>query len=270
MEKNTIRISNENEDVAKLKLDLITKIKSQPANIELRFQLVKLYCFQAEWDRAYKQLMTILGIEEEATRQVEWYKNLLLSERLREQVLSGERSPCGLEGTLPEWCLDLYKANECYGRGELERGESYRQKALAQAKTDAGSAENQGLFSWLADGDDRIGPILEFITAGGYRWVTLSEVQQIVINPPLEMLDMVWAKAAITLITGGEVNGYVPARYPLTQLAEKQVKAGLVTHWLTEGESRHIGQGRKMWITDDLQFSIFESGKIKFDRLENA
>lgn len=266
MERTIIRISNDNEEITKLNEDLIAKIKVEPTNIELRFQLVKLYCFQADWDRAYKQLPIILSIEKEATRQVELYKNLLLSERLREQVLRGERSPCGLDGILPEWCNDLHKANECYGRGECENGEAYRQKALEQANAEAGIAENQGLFSWLADGDDRIGPILEFITAGGYRWVTLSEVQQICINSPLGMLDMVWAKSAITLTTGVEVNGYVPARYPLTQLEEKPVKAGLVTNWIPEGEVRHIGQGRKMWMTDNQQFSIFESGIIDFDR----
>jgi type VI secretion system protein ImpE len=270
LEQNTLRISSENEDITKLNEDLIAKVKAEPANIELRFQLVKLYCLQADWDRAYKQLSTILSIEKEATRQVELYKSLLLSERLREQVLRGERTPCGLEGVLPEWCNDLHKANEYYTLGDFENGDLYRSKALEQADAESGSAEKQGLFSWLADGDDRIGPILEFITAGGYRWITLSEVQKISINPPLEILDMVWAKAAITLTNGIEVNGYVPARYPLTQLDTQQIKAGSVTNWIQEGESRHVGQGRKMWMTDSVEFSIFDSGLINFDRPQNA
>lgn len=270
MQQTKVRFSKESEEVINLHRDLIAKIKVEPTNIELRFQLVKLYCFQADWDRAYKQLPLILSIEKEATRQVELFKNLLLSERLREQVLRGERTPCGLEGTLPEWCNFLHQANECYGRGKFENGEQYRQKALVEANAEAGSAETQGLFSWLADGDDRIGPILEFITAGGYRWVTLSEVQQILINPPSGMLDMVWAKTAITLTTGVAINGYVPARYPLTHQEEGQIKAGLVTNWIPEGQWRHIGQGRKMWITNNRQFSIFESGIINFERPENA
>lgn len=119
MEQNTLRISAENEDICELSESLIAKVKAEPANIELRFQLVKLYCLQADWERAYKQLTTILSIEKEATRQVELYKNLLLSERLREQVLRGERAPCGLEGGLPEWCEDLHKANEYYAVGEF-------------------------------------------------------------------------------------------------------------------------------------------------------
>ncbi|MGQ8775425.1 type VI secretion system accessory protein TagJ [Serratia sp. NA_112.1] len=242
-------------------------IKSEPGNIEARLQLFKFYCFQAEWDRALLQLDTLLKIAPETQRQVELYKNLIFSERLRDSVLSGRREACSLDGTLPDWMQKLHRANAFYAAGQDERGEACRLQALENAPMSAGHCEALGEFTWLADGDDRLGPICEFICAGGYRWVPLSGINALVVNPPLGLLDLVWAPA--TLMLDKPVHGFIPARYPLMEQKDHKFKTGSQTQWQLQGSERYVGNGRKMWMSSGGECALFEAGNITFNRVES-
>ncbi|WP_158513791.1 type VI secretion system accessory protein TagJ [Serratia inhibens] len=242
-------------------------IKREPGNIEARLQLVKLYCFQAEWDRALLQLDTLLKIDPETQRQVELYKNLIFSERLRDSVLSGGHEACLLEGTLPDWVQELQRANAFYAVGQEERGKACRLQALENAPMSAGHSETLGEFTWLADGDDRLGPICEFICAGGYRWVPFSGINALVVNTPKGLTDLVWASA--TLMLDKPVHGFIPARYPLMAQKDHKFKTGSQTQWQQQGQERYVGHGRKMWMSSAGECALFEAGNITFNRVKS-
>lgn len=241
---------------------VISRVKLEPGNIEPRLQLFKLYSLNADWARALQQLNILLKISPETKCQVELFKNLLLSEHLREQVLSGKREACSLDGFLPEWMKLLQQANSCYHVGDYVKGEDLRLKALEDAPTNEGSCDALGTFRWLSDADDRLGPVCEFIYAGGYRWVPFTEVNALVIEPPKGLIDIVWARATITL--DKPIHGFIPARYPVTLADEQNIKAGLCTNWRKQGMERFTGQGRKMWVSSAGECSIFDAGHVIF------
>ncbi|WON77493.1 type VI secretion system accessory protein TagJ [Serratia sp. UGAL515B_01] len=260
---NTVTISAETVDLDEWTLQAVSEVKRSPGSIEARLQLFKLYCVQADWDRALRQLDTLVKIEPESKRQSELYKNLLLSERMRELVLSGEREAGSLEGQLPAWTESLQRANALYAAGQEAEGEVQRAQALNEASARAGHGEMLGDFEWLADGDERLGPICEFICAGGYRWVPFADIELLKVSAPQGLMDLVWAPAQL-VVNGKTWHGYVPARYPVQSDSDTVFKTGLETAWQQQGEGRYIGQGRKMWISNVGEYSVFEAGEIQF------
>lgn len=263
MTNNIVNIGMNELELNDLISGIISRVKSEPGNVDSRLQLFKLYSLNAEWDRALQQLNTVQKISPESKHQVELFKNLLLSEHLREQILRGEREACSLDGVIPEWMKLLQYTNACYHTGDYVKGEELRLKALANAPSNEGKCDALGTFSWLADADDRLGPVCEFIYAGGYRWVPFTEIKALIIEPPKGLIDIVWAKATITL--DKPIHGFIPARYPVTLADDQNVKTGLFTNWRKQGKGRFTGLGRKMWVSSTGECSIFEAGHIIFN-----
>ncbi len=268
MTENIVTMGSDTFSLDEWVAKVVNQVKAEPGNMDVRWQLCKLYCLQADWDRALRQLETLEKIDSESNKQQELYKNLLLSERLRESVLGGERKAGSLEGTLPEWTELLQEANGLFQRGEHEKAENLRQQALEQATAHAGRCENMGEFSWITDGDDRLGPVCEFIFAGGYRWVPFADIHTLEIKSPQGITDFVWAPATLTT-ADRSLHGFIPARYPVTKESEQKYKTGLETLWEQPEKTRYTGQGRKMWMSSVGECSLFEAGKLTINVVED-
>lgn len=239
----------------------VAAVKANPVSSDLRMQLSKLYCLQADWDRALRQLEIVAETDPEAIRQCELYKNLILSERLRGLVLTGEREAGNLGDALPEWCGLLNKANALYHAGQGGEGEQVRQSALEAASMLAGYSDEMDHFEWMADGDDRLGPVCEFISAGGYRWVPFAQIDRLSVEKPAALTDLVWAPATL-VVNGRSHKGYIPARYPLASDSDARFLLGTLTEWHENAHGRFTGHGRKMWITSSGEYALFEAGDI--------
>lgn len=242
----------------------VNEVKSKPSDIALRQHLFNLYCLQAEWAKAMRQVETLLQLEPEFKRQGELYKNLILSEKIREGVLAGQREPGTVEDSQPEWIKDLLQANALYAENDLQQGETLRRKVLDVAEARSGQSEHKGEFNWLADGDDRLGPVCEFICAGGYRWVPFAHLEMITVQEPQQLIDLIWAPAQI-IVNGKSWHGYLPSRYPVSLEEDDAFKLGQKTEWRQVNGERYCGVGRKMWVTSEDEFSLFEAGKILFN-----
>lgn len=239
----------------------VAAVKAQPTRSDLRMQLCKYYCLHADWDRALRQLEIVAKTDPESRRQCELYKNLILSERLRSLVLAGEREAGNLGDALPEWCDLLSKANALCHAGQEEEGEQLRQSALEAASALAGYSDEMGHFAWIADGDDRLGPVCEFISAGGYRWVPLADIERLSVEQPAALTDLIWAPATLT-VKGRHYKGYIPSRYPLTCDSDTRFLLGTLTEWQENPQGRFTGNGRKMWITSNGEYALFAAGEI--------
>lgn len=239
----------------------VDQVKSRPTQLDSRWQLITLYCLQADWSRAMSQLTTVLKIDSEQQQQVELIRNLIFSEQLRAEVLAGKRRATPLQQSLPQWAQWIDKANQLYADAQQATGEVLRQRALEQADALSGSCYAWQQFSWLADSDDRLGPICEFIGAGGYRWLPCSQIESLTVTPPTDLQHMIWAPTTL-VVSGCTWRGYMPSRYPLSLTDQPQIKAGLETQWTEQGE-RFIGHGRKMWMSSAGESSIFETGTIR-------
>ena len=242
---------------------MLAQVKSQPQDLKAREVLFKLYCVDGAWDKALLQLQTLALMDESLQRQTELYKNLVFSEMQRQQVLTGERLAATLHGEMPAWMLKLHEANVQHYQGKAEQASVSREQAFGLASETSGKSDTLGEFSWIADGDGRLGPICEFICAGGYRWLPYSSIQQLSVSKPEDLLDLLWLPA--TIIAEGETySGYIPARYPVEKADTQESKLGFKTEWQQWTEILATASGRKVLITDLSEHSIMDVGEIVF------
>ncbi|CNH06697.1 protein of avirulence locus ImpE [Yersinia aldovae] len=250
--------------LAEIQADVIAKLKVKPTDTDARELLFKLYCLGGLWQKALLQLETLTKLAPDMTKRAELYKNLVLSEKLREEVLAGKREPGTLGNPLPEWVAVMLQANQQWHAGNYLKSEELRQQALSQAPESAGEDSSATPFAWIADSDGRIGPVCEFISAGGYRWVPFADVQLMTVAKPQNITDLVWAPAQLT-VNDKIWYGYLPARYPLAADADNDTKLGLKTEWDQPADSLYIGSGRKMFITDQNEYALFDIEEFRFD-----
>ena len=242
---------------------VVAQVKEHPQNLKLREALFKLYCIDGAWEKALLQLETLALLEDGREKQTELYKSLVFSEMQRVQVLHGERQAATLHGDTPLWMQKLHDANVQQYHGDVQQAEILRYEAFDLADETAGQSAQLGQFSWIADSDGRLGPVCEFICAGGYRWVPFAALQQLRVSLPEQLLDLLWVPA--TIKTGEEIyHGFIPARYPVEKQEAQELKLGFKTEWSQLSDIFSPGSGRKVIITNLNEHSIMEVGDIVF------
>ena len=245
-------------------VDMFTfTVKKHPANREARNALAALWCLEGQWDKALQQAEILVKVDDTNTYQGELLKNLILSEMVRNQVLAGERPAAPLEAHSIAWCDLLHQANQALGQDDLAQSDALRADAFNQASERAGTGIQTGDFSWIADCDGRLGPVCEFICAGGYRWVPFEQIQSIKITRPQTLLNLIWIPATVS-VNERVWNGFLPARYPLVEGVSEHCKLGDETRWTPVSDMLTVGNGRKMWLTDSRDFSILDIDEVIF------
>lgn len=244
---------------------VLEQVKNHPQDLKAREALFKLYCVDGAWDKALQQLQTLTLIDEGMQKQAELYKNLVFSEMQRQQVLKGERQAATLQGNDgPEWMAKLHQANAASAQKKNEEAESLRDEAFSLAPESSGQSGTLGDFAWIADSDGRLGPVCEFICAGGYRWLPYASIEQLTVSPPADLLDLIWLPTTIKA-EGETWYGYIPARYPVEKEDQQEIKLGSKTEWNQVSDLLSVGYGRKVIITDLSEQAIMEVGDIVFE-----
>lgn len=252
--------------LAQLLTDTEAKIRAQPMDMDSRWVLFQVLCLMGQWSRALRQLpMAIEGISLGA-KQIELvadgYRRLITAELARHEVFGGMRVP-EFDGEASTWMLALAEALALENLGNQTAADARRQAGLEDAPTVSGCCE-QGQFTWLADADSRLGPVLEVLFEGRYLWLGLDQVRFFTILPPSRLIDLVWTPIAITLCAGQILLGHLPARYVDSENGSDALRLGHETLWHNQGETAVIGLGRKMWMSDVGEWGFFDLGECQF------
>ena len=238
------------------------QVQADPANSKLRIFLFQLLVVMGEWQRALTQLTVAGEMDASSLAMVQTYRELIRCEVFREDVFKGKRKPL-VFGDPDEWIVLLIEAlSETVSE---EQAAELRQKAFELASTVSGVIDNDK-FTWLADADSRIGPVLEVILNGHYYWVPFNHIKRIDIEEPTDLRDMVWIPAHFMWTNEGETIGFIPTRYVNTHLEEQaELKFSRKTVWQEEHESVFLGKGQRLLATDNNDYSLLNVRKIMFD-----
>jgi len=242
------------------------QIRRQPADADLRAQLFQLMAVQGDWNRASEQLRLCAQLNAQAQPMAMLYEQAIAAERHRESVLAGHAQPVSF-GAPPEWFDDLARALS-FDAGDPAQAAELRSRAYEAAQARAGRLEGAddaapADFAWISDGDNRLGPVFEFISGGRYGWLPFSALRSVRLLAPEGLCDVVWAQAEITLDDGRTQHGLVPARYPapagqaLADLADG-IKLGRMTDWQALHGDMYAGVGQKMWVTDQGEYALLD------------
>jgi type VI secretion system protein ImpE len=247
--------------------DLQEQVRKNPSNAKLRIFLFQLLAVEGRWDRALTQLKVAGELDAGSLAMVQTYRDALACEALRAEIFAGTRSPL-VFGEPENWIALLIEALRLTAVGKVEQSQEIRQQAFDAAPTTRGSIGEEP-FQWIADADQRLGPVLEAIINGKYYWVPFRRIAAIRFDAPADLRDVVWMPAYFTWANGGESVGLVPTRYPGSHASDNpQVRLARLTEWIDRGSDLFVGMGQRMLATDAGEYAIMDLRAIRFETAE--
>ena len=243
------------------------EVRKAPRDVALRTFLFQMFCVFGEWERAVTQLNAAAQLDPITLPMAQAYRAAIRCELLRARVFAGARSPTIFADPEP-WMSLLIEANRVLGAGKPTEAAKLRDDAFEQAPSVAGTVDVQGhdkqAFTWIADADPRLGPMLEAVVDGKYYWVPFHRLRTLDIEPPTDLRDQVWMPAHFVWTNGGESYGFVPTRYPGSERAEDPALAlAKRTEW-QENDTWFLGLGQRMLTTDAAEFALMDIRQIEF------
>lgn len=240
------------------------QVRSQAADVRPRIFLFQLLAIMGQWQRALTQLQVCGELDAGTLAMVGTYREAVQCEAVREAVFAGKTLP-HVFGRPQAWVAWLAEALAADGRGETAAAAKLRSRALEAAPATSGSLNGQA-FEWIADGDTRLGPVLEAIINGRYCWVPFDAVSKVVIEAPVDLRDIVWSPARLEFSNGGETVALLPTRYVgsahnddgALQLARR-------TDWLEIAPEQFCGLGQRLLTTSTQELGLLEVRDILLD-----
>jgi type VI secretion system protein ImpE len=237
------------------------RVRKNPADPKPRIFLFQLLCVLGQLERALTQLKVAGDLDPAALPMVQTYREAIACEALRLDVFAGRRAPL-LMGEPQRWIALALEAVRATAGGHHQQAEDLRDEAFESAPAVPGTLDGTA-FEWIADADTRIGPFLEAIVKGKYYWIPFHHIGRIVMEPPVDLRDMVWTAAQFTWANGGEAVGLIPTRYPATaNQDDDRLKLARMTQWQQIADGAFEGLGQRVLATDVAEHSLLEVREI--------
>lgn len=245
------------------------QVRKDAANPKYRIFLFQLLCVLGQWNRALTQLNVAGELDAAALPMVQTYREAIQCEALRGEIFKGANAPL-IFGQPPAWLALLTEAIKLDAAGDPVRADAARAQAFEAAPACGGTIDGQR-FEWLADADQRLGPVLEVILNGRYFWVPMERVSRIECDAPTDLRDTVWTPASFTWTNGAQTVGLIPTRYVDTlSSTDEALLLARRTEWIEAGPLAGHGLGQRMLVTDAGEYSLMDVRVIEFDAVEST
>jgi type VI secretion system protein ImpE len=240
------------------------QIRNHPENSRYRVFLFQLLAVLGHWERALSQLNVLDKLETSTWPMVHIYREALQCEVFRAEVFAGRRKPL-IFGEPPRWVAWLLESVRLLADEQYDQAKSLRDQAFELALASSGTIDEQP-FSWIADADSRLGPVLELILNGRYYWAPIQQIRAINVTRAEDLRDLVWLPAQFTWVNGGQAFGLIPTRYSGSENAQDSaIQLARTTQWkeLTGGIFQGLGQ--RMLATDKDDYPLLDVREIKIN-----
>ncbi len=231
-------------------------VRRQPGSFGARWSLFQWLCVAGDWQRALRQLQLAAQLAPDFAQTAHAYRELVRMETFRKAVFAGECEPAYLLPA-PGWLERLHAALALAEACDVSGADRNRHIALSDASDTPGCHDGQA-FAWITDTDTRLGPTCELVVAGRYTWLPFAQMRTLHMRPPAGLLDLLWRPATVTLVDGFMARGFIPVRYPGSELGSDAIRMARETTWSETGETGVIGLGQKTWMTDAGDVSLLE------------
>jgi type VI secretion system protein ImpE len=231
-------------------------VRTSPSDANLRVFLFQLLCVVGSWERALTQLNVLSDLDTATVNLAHMYREAIRCEMLRAKVFKGEKAPLVL-GEPDQWLALLIESVLTRARGDDAQANELHDRAFSEAPTSPGTINGEA-FEWIADADQRLGPVCEAIVNGRYYWIPFSNIEAITVAAPVDLRDLVWLPVRLRLENGGEFVALIPARYPGSEACEDaQIALGRKTIWIPD-RGQTTGLGQRLWATDAGEYSLLD------------
>ncbi len=245
------------------------KVRAAPSDPKLRIMLFQVLAVMGQWDRAQTQLQVCAQMDPMNMLMAQVCKQAILCEHLRAEVWAGKRTPLVL-GEPAEWVSWVIQANTMSAAGQHAGAADLRARAFEAAPAAAGkivTGEDDTApqdFEWIADADERLGPMLEALVDGKYYWIPWQHIARVTIDKPADLRDVVWLPAQFIWSSGGSTVGLIPTRYPGSE--DKSHDAATRLSRKTEFVERggiEVPFGQRLLATDAGEYPILEVRSVR-------
>lgn len=249
--------------------EVMQSVRADGGDVAMRILLFQLFCVTGQWERARRQLYVLKDMDAGTVPMCETYDPVIQCEMFRLAVFAGERSPLYF-GQPQDWLATLASALSPLAAGRLEDSRQLQSEAFDAAPETAGTIDGKP-FSWIADADGRLGPVLEVFLNGLYYWVPFNHVARITITEPGDLRDLVWTPAEFVWSNGGQAVGFIPCRYPGTESADdSRLRLSRMTDWQNQTEDLVTGIGQRLLITDQHECSLLDVREIRLGDVDES
>jgi len=238
--------------------------RREPAKVEHRILLFQVCALTGDWRRALRQLEIVADLDPKRELFCALYRPLPALEAFPAEVFGGKKAPMCL-GQPPAWFAHLPEALRLDAQGEHAAAKRLRDEAFADAEAVPGKLEGAA-FAWLADADERLGPVLEAMVDGRYLWIPFERIKQVELEAPKDLRDFIWLRARITLANEGTAAGFLPVRYPGSEASEDAgLRLARQSEWRQLGDGSWVGLGQRMLATDLGEHALLDCRLIELD-----
>lgn len=239
-------------------------LRKNPGDLIRRISLIELFAVLGDWEKAGVQLSILSEMAPNTKAMAQTYGLLLRCEAARREVFLALRPPCVL-GEPKAWIAQMVQALRCISQGDAESGINHCRNALAAAPSSSGVIDGHR-FAWIGDSDCRFGPMIESVIHGRYFWVPFDRIAKISMESPADLRDLVWLPATFTWINGGQSIGFIPTRYPGSELSpDSDIQLGRKTVWKDEEDLTTV-LGQRVLATDKDDYPLMDIRTIEFAR----
>jgi type VI secretion system protein ImpE len=238
-------------------------VRKDAADVKLRIFLFQLLAVMGQWGRALTQLNVAGELDAAALPMVQTYREAIQCEALRSEIFAGKRAPL-IFGEPQAWLAQLVEALR-HDATDPARAAAIRAEAFDTAPASSGTIDGKR-FAWLADADQRLGPVLEAIVNGRYFWIPFFRISRIDLEEPEDLRDTVWTAASFTWSNGAQTVGLIPTRYQ--DNGADNVTGGdaaLLLARRTEWDDSGRGRGQRMLVSDSDDHALMDVRAIAFD-----
>jgi len=251
-------------------LDVQQQVRKEPAQYRHRVYLFQLLAVLGQWDRALNQLNVLSEMDPSLLPMVHTYRHALQGEALRVAIFAGRRKPL-VFGEPERWVALLLEALRLGAEDAREQAKALRAEALDLAPLSPGRISDPAgePFAWIADADERLGPMLEAFIDGKYYWVPFAQMASLRLEAPEDLRDLVWMPALFEWRNGGQSSGLVPTRYPGTENSDDdRVLRAALTRWVDVGGGDYVGEGQRLLVTDVDDYALMDIRELTFEQPE--
>jgi len=244
--------------------DIQQLVRKNPTDSKYRVYLFQLLSILGQWERALNQLNVLADMDVETLPMVQTYRETLRCETLRTEIFAGHKSPL-IFGNPEPWIALLLESLRLTANQQYAHANDLRQQAFDTAPVTSGVIDDEA-FTWIADADSRLGPILEAIVNGQYYWIPVHRISVIRITPPEDLRDLVWMPAHFTWSNGGETVGFIPTRYSSSENStDANIRLARKTEWTEVSDDTFIGLGQRLLSTNENEYALMDIRDIKLN-----
>ncbi|MFP4031842.1 MAG: type VI secretion system accessory protein TagJ [Desulfococcaceae bacterium] len=256
---------------------LTQAVKSRPGDAGARSLLARVLLFLGEWDKADRHLDMAATQNPAAAESLLACRGLIQAEKERAAVLAGSERPGFLSSDtgFAEVLLGVLQALQS---GDADAAAA-RLAEVDERRPPLSGTVNGTEFSGFRDTDDRLRHVLEAFVHGRYVWAPFYAIRELRMEPPANLLDLLWAPAALTTWEGLTLNCFLPVGYPETTASgEPDHRLARRTEWselgagLVKGLGPHVYEigGADVGLLDIRELNVTPFGAPENDAATEA